>query len=332
MSGELKPELRHRLPASWTRERRAALISELHTDRRPGRRRWHRRRALLVVPAVAALVSGAIAMTQDTPEIEAVGCYPRADRHATATAFAQDRIDDPIGSCRKEWRAGHVAPTRTTPPLVGCLEGTEARVYPGRGDEVCERLGIDPLPDRFADQARKSGEFRDRLGRRLKGCPTIARAKEIAREELDRAGRRSWEVRIRPDQGEVARIDCIDSFGILEVPGEPTRVELDYPVKELSAAEQRRVVKRMRRETCAHAREGDDVDAALAATECRYDNLSKCIRPRLAAAELRRQLTVRDEDHVVKVAFDAPDRCWSGISNKDGTITVLSQAREPDQR
>ena len=327
MGDKLKPELRHRLPASWTRERRAALVSELNDTKRRRRRPWYRRRGLLVIPAMAVVASGAIALTQDTPDIEDVGCYPRADRHATATAFAQDRLDDPIGSCRKEWRAGHVAPTTKPPPLVGCLEGTQVRVYPGRGDEVCRRLGADPLPDRFADQARKSTQFQDRMSRRLKGCPTIARAEQIAREELERAGRGSWKVRLRPNQRGVQRIDCIDSFGILDVPGEPTWVELDFPVKKLTAAEERRVIERMQREKCAEAREGDDVDGALLAVECRYDDLKDCIRPRLAAAELRRQLARRGEDETVKVDFDAPDRCWSGFSNKNGIITILSSAR-----
>ena len=201
------------------------------------------------------------------------------------------------------------------------------RVYPGRGDEVCRRLGAGPLPDRFADQARKSAEFHDRLSRRLKGCPTIARAKQIAREELERADRANWKVRVRLNQQGVASIDCIDSFGILEVPREPTWVELDFPVKKLTAAEERRVKERMQQEKCAEARQGDDLDSALLAVECRYDNLRRCIRPRLAAAELRRQLARRGEDNVVKVDFDASDRCWSGFSNKDGTITMLSNPR-----
>ena len=327
MGDQLKPDLSHRLPESWTRERRAALVSEVSAPKRPRRRRWYRRRSLLVVPAMGIVASGAIALTQDTRNIEAVGCYPRADRQAPATANAQDRLDDPIGSCRKEWRAGHVAATTKPPPLVACLKGNEVRVYPGRGDELCRRLGAGPLPDSFSEQARKSAQFDARMSRRLKGCPSVARAEKIAREELERAGRTGWEVRVRPNQRGVKSIDCIDNFGILEVEGKPTRVELDFPVREQSAADMRRIKERMRREKCAEARKGDDVDAALLAVECRYDNLGGCVPPRAAAAEMRRQLARRGKDEVVKVDFDSPRRCWSGFSNQDGTITMLSNPR-----
>jgi hypothetical protein len=336
MTDELKPDLRHELPTSWARERRGPLVAEL---RRSARARSHRRwrRGLIVVPAMAVLAAGAtagvVALTGDTPEIQAAGCYPRADRDATPTAYAQDADADPVASCREEWRAGHVAPTTAVPPLVACVSTraagvgeTEARVYPGRGNEVCERLDMKPLPAHFSDQARKSSEFRERMAQRLAGCPPVARAKQIAREELDRAGRTSWEVRVRPDQGDVARTDCIDTYGTVQVEGEPSRVELDYPVEGLSEAEARREEERMRQAGCDDGKE-QTADGALAATECRYPLLSGCIRPRRAAAELRRQLAMRDLTEQVRVDFDAPDRCWSGFTNDGGTITLHSQAR-----
>ena len=103
-------------------------------------------------------------------------------------------------------------------------------------------------------------------------------------------------------------------------------MELDYPVPELSKREEREVIAEMKEAGCRDGR-GDDVDAALAATECRYDGMAKCIRPRLAAAELRRQLERRGIDQAVNTAFDAPDRCWSGFQNDGETVTILSNKR-----
>ena len=133
MTDDLKPELRHELPRSWVRERRGALVSELRRAERARRRRRSWRRGLMVVPAAAVLAAGAFAvsLTRDTPTIAVVNCYPQADREAAATA-SQDRIDDPVGSCRKEWRAGNVAPTTEAPPLVACIAADEVRVYPGQ--------------------------------------------------------------------------------------------------------------------------------------------------------------------------------------------------------
>jgi hypothetical protein len=327
MTDDLKPELRHELPKSWVRDRRGALVSELRRAERARRRRRSWRRGLMVVPAAALLAAGAFAvsLTRDTPTVATVNCYPRADREAAATA-SQDRIDDPVGSCLKEWRAGNVAPTTEAPPLVACIAADEVRVYPGRSEGVCARLGLDPLPERFGDIARKNQDFGERMARRLAGCPPVEHAKQIAREELDRAGRESWRVAVRPGQQGVERTDCIDSYGIVEIEGEPSRIELDYPVPGLSEAEARREEANIRRAICKDGA-GDDVDAALAAAECRYDLLAHCIRPRLAANEVRRQLARRGIDMPVKTAFDAPDRCWSGFRNDGETLTILSHAR-----
>jgi hypothetical protein len=333
MTDELKPELRHELPPTWARERRNPLVTELRRSRRGRGPRW--RRGLIVVPAMAALAAGAtaavVALTGETPEIQAAGCYPRAERNATATAYAEDAAADPVTSCAAQWRAGHVAPTTVVPPLVACIPPagpgeTEARVYPGRGNEVCQRLGLEPLPADFASQAQRSAEFSERMARRLASCPSVARAKQIAREELDRVGRTSWEVRVRPDQGEVARTDCIDTYGTVENEGEPSRIELDYPVPDLTEAEARRIEEEMRQAGCDDGKE-QDADGALAATECRYDMLSSCVPVGPVAEELRRQLAKRGVDESVRVDFDAPGRCWSGFSNDGSTITLRTQAQ-----
>jgi hypothetical protein len=327
MSDELKPDLRHRLPASWTRERRGALVRELRSAATPRRRRWWTR-GLVVIPAMAVLAAGSAAavieLVGDTPVIEEAGCYPRVDRHATPTAFAQ--AADPVASCRQEWRAGHVAPTTTAPPLVACLAGTQARVYPGDGPEVCDRLGLKPLPAQFAGQARRSADFEARMRQRLQDCPSIARAKQIAHEELVRAGRADWVVRLTPGQRKPRPGDCIDNFGTAEIEGEPSAVELDLRTSTLSGPAEDRLERRMKRAGCKDG-EAPDVDGALAATECHHDLLAHCVRPSVAATELRRQLAARGLTNVVRVDFDSPNRCWGGFQRDGEAIVLMTNPR-----
>ena len=330
MTDELKPDLGYKLPPSWVRERRAALVTELQSGAVRRKRRW--RRGLMVVPAMAVLAAGAaagvIALSGDTPVIEQAGCYPHADRHATPTAFAQDRIDDPLASCRKEWRAGHVAPTTTVPPLVACLAGTEARVYPGAGPEVCRRLGLKPLPAQFAAQARRSSEFDERMARRLKSCPSLARARQIAREELDRAGRTSWVVRLTPGQGKPQPGDCVSGFGTAEVEGEPSAAELDLKSSFVTGPAADRAEREMKRANCEDGK-ARTVDGALAALDCDKDMLANCVRPSAAAAELRRLLARRDLTNPVRVDLDSPDRCWGGFQRDGEAVVLMSNPRLP---
>jgi len=328
MTDELKPDLGHKLPPSWVRERRSALVNELRSAATQRPRRW--RRGLMVVPAMAVLAAGAaagvIALSGDTPVIEQAGCYPRADRHATPTAFAQDRIDEPLASCRKEWTAGHVAPTTTVPPLVACLAGTQARVYPGRGPEVCRRLGLKPLPARFTAQAQRSSEFDERMARRLKSCPSLARARQIAREELDRAGRTSWVVRLTPGQGKPKPGDCVSGFGTAVIEGEPSAAELDLSSSVVTGAAADRAERQMKRANCEDGK-ARTVDGALAALDCRFDMLAHCVRPSAAAAELRRLLARRDLANPVRVDFDSPDRCWGGFQRDGEAVVLMSNPR-----
>ena len=329
MTDDLKPDLRHRLPESWTGERRGPLVAELRSAA-AGRRRRRWTRSLVVVPAMALLAAGAAAgvieLTGDTPVIEAAGCYPRADRHATPTAYAEDSTTDPLASCREEWRAGHVAPTTTAPPLVACLSGTEARVYPGRTTEVCRRLGMSPLPAQFASQARRSADFDKRMRERLRTCPSLARAKQIAREELDRAGRASWVVRLTPGQGKPKPGDCIDNFGTAEIEGQPSAVELDLSSSTITGPAADRLERRMKQAGCDDGK-AQDVDGALAATECIHDLLGSCVRPKVAAAELRRQLAARHLSNPVRVDFDSPDRCWAGFQRDGEAVVMMSNPR-----
>lgn len=333
MTDDLKPEFRHQLPESWVRERRTPLMSEVRSARRT-RRRWPRRwRGLLLVPAAALVAAGGAAggvslLGGEPPSVHEVAeCYPRAEKDAPGVAATQGNLKGPIESCRKEWRAGRVGNTTKAPPLVACLDGDVSNVYPGRSNEVCDRLGLEPLPDEFA---RRSVEFDKRMKSALKSCPPVERAKRITRAELDRAGRKSWGVAVRPDQDPVARTDCIDNFGTVESEGEPSRVELDYPVPELTAAQERRFMQRAAREQCREVAAGwisYAEDAAVNATECRYGG-GGCTRPAVAAKDLRRQLARRRVEKRVAVDSDAPGRCFAGHDRSSrATITILSNPR-----
>ncbi|HYP55114.1 MAG TPA: hypothetical protein VEQ41_02270, partial [Solirubrobacterales bacterium] len=78
-----------------------------------------------------------------------VGCYEKPSLQASAAIF--QAAADPVAKCAKVWREGVLGDEPGSPPhLVACAaDGTPVFVFPG-ADDVCDRLGLQPLPDDYA--------------------------------------------------------------------------------------------------------------------------------------------------------------------------------------
>jgi hypothetical protein len=69
-------------------------------------------------------------------------------------------------------------------------------VFPDDAPGTCERLGFDPLPPEYADQAPRFAAVRDALVPHVSdvGCTPYADARRIAEEALQAQGLDGWEV------------------------------------------------------------------------------------------------------------------------------------------
>lgn len=150
-----KPDISALLPDEATiSARRRALVGEV--SRRPARRRSSigPRRLLVAVAALAALSGGgawaAGVFSADDIAINAgVGCYEGRSFNSSAAIF--QAAADPVAKCAKVWREGVLGerPGRS-PHLVACAaDGKPVFVFPGP-DDLCDDLGLQPLPDDYA--------------------------------------------------------------------------------------------------------------------------------------------------------------------------------------
>lgn len=138
------------LPPGRLEQRRAHLVRELRGARRRGRRAL---RGLMIVPGIAVLgVGGAWAAGVFDGRItkpETVECYAAPSltaKHTTAFIESDRALPSPQARCAPFFARGYLAADRRVPPLRACLGDGQVSVFPARGDKVCRRLGLDPLP------------------------------------------------------------------------------------------------------------------------------------------------------------------------------------------
>jgi hypothetical protein len=152
-----KPDISVLLPDDAAlRARREALTAELRPGgprrRRPaGTRRLLIAVAALIVLSGGAAVAAAVFSADDIAVGAGVGCYERPSLQASVAIYIS--AADPVAKCERTWREGAMTGGRSTevPHLVACTaENRPVMVFPGDGDEVCERLGLVPLPSDYA--------------------------------------------------------------------------------------------------------------------------------------------------------------------------------------
>lgn len=172
-----KPDISPLLPDDTALAvRRRALEAELGARRRSPRRA-PRRRFVLAVVALVALGGGAAwaAGVFSASEISfqaGVGCYSEArlsGPHLSVTVT--HAAADPVAKCEGYWHEGVVdtglrrlgregkidyPPEHYPPHLVACANpGSGIAVFPGP-DEVCEKLGMEPLPADYVAPGREA--------------------------------------------------------------------------------------------------------------------------------------------------------------------------------
>lgn len=163
--------------AETAADRRCALESELRPPRRRRRLRRPRRRLAVALVALVALGGGAAWATgvfsaEEISYQAGVACYSEARPHGpnlSATGFPA--AADPVAKCEKYWREGVVDTTQRRlgregkidypphpypPHLVACSKpGSGIAVFPGT-EAVCERFGLQPLPDDYEAPGREA--------------------------------------------------------------------------------------------------------------------------------------------------------------------------------
>jgi hypothetical protein len=172
-----KPDTSSLLPDDATlAARRRALEAELAPPPRTLRRVPRRRLAVAVV-ALVALAGGAAwaagVFSANEISFEAgMGCYSEARlRGSRLSITIGHAAADPVAKCEKYWREGVVdtglrrlgregkidyPPKHYPPHLVACARpGSAIAVFPGQ-DDVCEKLGMEPLPADYAAPGREA--------------------------------------------------------------------------------------------------------------------------------------------------------------------------------
>jgi hypothetical protein len=201
-------------PAATTDTARHALLAEIEQERAPIRRRRRRPRRRLVLavtlPLAAAILTGAGYVVFKPAEIS-TGIFCAFEVAPTPSALQISADGRPFTEqCAAEWRAGRAGPGRRAPAeLTACDSGEGAIfVYPA-GVRVCAQLGMRAARDGPTAEERRFVTFSQALVPRIAhGCPSFARAEQIVRAELARAGLRGWTIRRVSRQGGTAARQC----------------------------------------------------------------------------------------------------------------------------
>jgi hypothetical protein len=167
---------------------------------RPGRRR-RRIAALVLVPAALFAAGAAYALSRPSASqtVEGIGCYDRANMNANVTV-TDATGQDPTEVCAHLWSKGVVRLGSTSvPPLVACT-GAHAHViwvFPSADRNLCEKLGLGPIPEGYKRAAARFAAMQKDLMRRLgldKRCIREHEAVHIARRVLDHHGYTDWKI------------------------------------------------------------------------------------------------------------------------------------------
>ncbi|HEV2809909.1 MAG TPA: hypothetical protein VGV93_05875 [Acidimicrobiales bacterium] len=189
-----------RLPRVSESARAQALLEEIIATRAhtPIRFRPRQRRRWIGPGAVGAtlvLAAAGYAITQsDATQPLNIGCYEEANLQSATFVVAADGRP-PTEVCAEMWPDGAGSPA---PELVACvLESGAVGVFPGTGDQTCNRLGLATLVDEYPSDANRDVlVLREALVDRFKEEPCLERdaAHRVVQEELDDLGLSDWRI------------------------------------------------------------------------------------------------------------------------------------------
>ena len=145
------------LPRGRLERRKEHLVAEVASFDRNERRR-RRRLALVLVPAAVLLLAATgfttYALLRGPTHLETIGCYETASTSADTTVVRADGRD-PRVICAELWAEGAVGEGPPPKELAACvLETGPVGVFPSRGPDTCERLGLADLPASYGTDPR----------------------------------------------------------------------------------------------------------------------------------------------------------------------------------
>jgi hypothetical protein len=203
--------------------RKARLVKELADWNNTARRR-RRRRALVLVPAVLALLAitgfTTYTLTREPTHFESVGCYETASMSANVAVVAADGRD-PAVVCSEIFETGGFPGVSAPDKLASCVLSSGAiGVFPKSGASTCEDLGLADLPASYAVEGKRFAALRDaivaQVGEPASGstrggpqCVGEDKARAIVRRELDSHGYGDWDVKVA-GEGFSAAQPCAD--------------------------------------------------------------------------------------------------------------------------
>jgi hypothetical protein len=197
------------LPPGRLQLRKEHLVREVAMwDRAAQRRR--RRLALVLVPAVLALLTAAgfttYALTREPSHLESVGCFETAELDGNIAIVNADGRG-PTAICAELWRQGDMGPGPAPKSLAACvLETGAVGVFPSSGKDTCEQLGLADLPPTYAAEAERFAALRDAIAAELGApygsterdpkCLREEEARGLVRGELDARGYEDWSIAV----------------------------------------------------------------------------------------------------------------------------------------
>jgi hypothetical protein len=180
---------------------RAMILAERDARGGTGRRRsrlprWVR---IGVVPAVVAVgIAAAYTSTRPATPSAGIQCFTQPNTMAPASVISVDG-QSPEAACAALWGQGKVDRSSTSiPGLVACDGGTGSiDVFPSNDAQICDKLGLDPVPAGYSAQALSFSTLEDSLVAQFMAvrCPEPQQARRWVQAELNRDGFTDWSIK-----------------------------------------------------------------------------------------------------------------------------------------
>lgn len=306
-----KPDMSPLLPDDETLAARGRALEAELRPRSKVSRRASGRIAIAALALVAFGVGGVWAAgvfsARDIAINAGVGCYEQPSLRGNAAIFHS--AANPVAKCGRLWREGVLGmqrKTRSKPHLVACTAKDEpVLVFPGP-DGLCARLGLEPLPEDYAEIGRAHARAFAALHHVGEMVPATSRCpspEEAAARARTRLPERYSDVAVAID----GREPC---------------------AREYRALGGRIVVRTMSRAVAGQERNGERVSAALLGLFGRLS--SHCLPPeRVRQAALLHLSSAGVEGATVRVKGNGPcvtSSSW-GYDPRSATVDLFAQSR-----
>jgi len=183
-----------------------ALFEAITATPRPDRSRVHRRRRIIALAVLAAMLAAAtwVALTRNITAVD-VACYATTDLDGDRVGISP-AVAPTVDLCVIPWEEGPLTNPNMArgkvPPLTGCVttEGVLA-VFPTDDPTICESLGLvapnsSKQPNRLGSIAQTEAEIVDYIAG--EECVAPGEAEVRVRSILDNNGLEDWTITRQP--------------------------------------------------------------------------------------------------------------------------------------